>query len=312
MPVKLKEISGGRILEVQATGKLTASDYELLVPSFERLRNLHGKLRVLLELRGFHGWTAGGLWQDMKFDTKHFAHIERLAIVGEKKWHKGMASVCRPFTTARIRFFKPDQMDAARQWLESELHTIAVAVFGTHREAEAAVKAFQNAGYDMKQLSIVGQDYHTEQHVVGYYNVGKRMKAWGAIGAFWGAMWGLLFGAAFFLIPGIGPVLVAGPLVASVVAALESAVVVGGLSVLGAALYSLGIPKNSVLKYETEIKAGKYLLLMTASMREIETAENEILKYNPPEEFSLHEPRCSPSVSEAVATVSGPAALVGR
>ena len=105
----------------------------------------------------------------------------------------------------------------------------------------------------MKKLSIVGSDIHKDEHVVGYYNAGDRMKYWGKMGAFWGWIWGLLFGSAFFLIPGIGPLVVAGPLVGWIVGALEGAVVVGGLSAIGAGLYSLGIPKDSILKYETAL-----------------------------------------------------------
>ena len=88
-----------------------------------------------------------------------------------------------------------------------------VAVYGTHIEAEGAVKELQRAGIDMQTLSIVGRDSYTDEHVVGYYNAGDRMKYWGKTGAFWGGFWGLLFGSAFFAIPGIRPVLVAGPLV---------------------------------------------------------------------------------------------------
>ena len=88
-------------------------------------------------------------------------------------------------------------------------------------------------GLRYEKLSIVGRDYHTDEHVVGYYNANDRMKAWGRNGAFWGGIWGLLFGSAFFAIPGLGPLLVAGPLVAWIVGALEGAVVVGGLSVIG-------------------------------------------------------------------------------
>ncbi len=86
------------------------------------------------------------------------------------------------------------------------------------------MQELQRAGFDMKKLSIVGKDYHTEEHVVGYYNAGDRMKYWGKWGAFWGGIWGLLVGAAFFAVPGIGPVLVAGPLVAWIVGALEGSV----------------------------------------------------------------------------------------
>src|ERR1700689_485375 len=101
----------------------------------------------------------------------------------------------------------------------------------------------------MKSLSIAAKDTHTDEHVVGYYNAGDRMKRWGKVGAFWGGFWGLLFGAAFFWVPGVGPLLIGGPLVAWIVGALEGAALVGGLSAIGAGLYSLGIPKDSVLQY---------------------------------------------------------------
>jgi len=130
-----------------------------------------------------------------------------------------------------------------------------VAIYDSHDKAEAAVKELQKSGFTMKNLSIVGKDYHSEEHVVGYYNAGDRMAFWGKLGAFWGGLFGLLFGSAFFFIPGIGPLVVAGPLVTWLVGALEGAVVMGGLSALGAALYSVGIPKDSIIKYEAALKA---------------------------------------------------------
>ena len=146
----------------------------------------------------------------------------------------------------------------------------AIAVYDTHEQAEKAVKELQKAGFDMKKLSIVGKGYHTEDQVIGYYNAGDRMKHWGKYGAFWGAIWGLLLGAAFFVIPGVGPVLMAGPLVA----ALEGAVAVGGLSVIGAALCSIGIPKNSVVRYETAIKASKFVVAAHGTGDEVKKARD--------------------------------------
>ncbi len=153
--------------------------------------------------------------------------------------------------------------------------SVMTALYDTHAQAERAIQKLQHHGYDMRQLSIVGRDYHAEEKVVGYYNIGDRMLKWGGNGAFWGSMWGLLFGSAFFFVPVVGPLLVAGPLVASLVGALEGAVMGGTLSALGAALVSVGVPDNSILEYETEIKAGKYMLLAhgtaaeTAQAREI-------------------------------------------
>ena len=162
-----------------------------------------------------------------------------------------------------------------------------VAIYNSHPEAEDGVKALQKSGFDMKKLSVVGKDYHTEEQVVGYYNAGDRMKYWGKMGAFWGGLWGLLFGAAFFWVPGVGPLLVAGPLSAAIVAGLENAVVVGGLSALGAGLYSIGIPKDSVVRYETAVKTGKFLLMAHGTAGEVAKAK-EILKTTKPAQLDQH------------------------
>jgi hypothetical protein len=118
MPLKLKEENGGKLLAVHVSGKLVAADYEHFVPEFERLVLQHGKLDVLFDMTGFHGWTAGALWADTKFAAHHFSDMDRLAVVGEKKWQKGMVTFCKPFTKATVRYF--DHVDAAdaRKWLE--------------------------------------------------------------------------------------------------------------------------------------------------------------------------------------------------
>jgi len=162
-----------------------------------------------------------------------------------------------------------------------------VAIYPSHTAAEMAVRELQQSGFDMKKLSIVGRDYHTDEHVVGYYNAGDRMKAWGKTGAFWGGIWGLLFGSAFFWIPGLGPLLVAGPLVTLIVGALEGAVVAGGLSALGAGLYGLGIPKDSILQYETALKTDKFLLIAHGTIDET-TRAKEVLGATKAESLAHH------------------------
>jgi uncharacterized membrane protein len=172
-----------------------------------------------------------------------------------------------------------------------------IAIFATHQDAEEAVKELQKSGFDMKQLSIVGKDYHTEEHVVGYYNLGDRVASWGKAGVFWGWIWGLVFGSALFIVPGIGPVMVGGPLVSWLIGALETAVVVGGLSALGAALVSVGIPKDSVLKYETALKANKFVLIAHGTREEVARAKS-ILDANKAEESTVHQELVAPSAAK--------------
>ena len=163
-----------------------------------------------------------------------------------------------------------------------------VGIFNTHTEAETSIKELQRAGFDMKSLSIVGKDYHPEEHVVGFYNADDRMKVWGKQGAFWGGFWGLLVGSALFVIPGIGPLFVFGPLVGWIVGALEGAVVIGGLSALAAALYSFGIPHDSIVKYETAIKSAKFLVIAHGTAGQVAQAKS-ILQTAGAEQADVHQ-----------------------
>jgi len=117
--VTFNEINDGKVLEVHLTGKLTKQDYDQFVPVLERLVNEHGKIRMLVGMHDFHGWTTGALWEDIKFDAKHFSDVERLALVGEKKWQQAMAVFCKPFTAAEVRYFDHTVIEQARAWLNS-------------------------------------------------------------------------------------------------------------------------------------------------------------------------------------------------
>ena len=148
-----------------------------------------------------------------------------------------------------------------------------VAVFANHQAAEAAVKQLTDAGFEMKHLSVVGKGYHTDEKVIGFYNIGDRIKFWGSRGAFWGGFWGLFFGGLFMTIPLVGHVVVLGYLATVVISAIENAVLVGGLSALGAAIYSIGVPRDSVLQYETAVKADDFLVMAHGSSEEIARAK---------------------------------------
>ncbi len=150
---------------------------------------------------------------------------------------------------------------------ESSFH-----VFNTHIEAQDAIQALHRSGFDVTQLSLVGKGYHSEEHPVGFYTAGDKIKSWGVTGAFWGGIWGLLLAPAVFFVPGLGLVGMAGPVVAALIGALEGAVVVGGMSALGAALTQLGASKEEVIRYETALKADKYVLMVQANADDIAKA----------------------------------------
>src|SRR6202167_2367333 len=170
---------------------------------------------------------------------------------------------------------------------EMSIQNSVDAVYPTHTEADQAVKELQSGGVDMHKLSIVGKGYHTDEQAVGYYSTGDRMKYWGKVGAFWGGFWGLLFGSAFFMIPGLGPILAAGPIVAWIVAGLESAAVVGGVGALGAGLYSMGIPKDSIVKYEAALKTDQFVLIAHGTPAAVLKAK-DIIERTHPAQLAVH------------------------
>jgi hypothetical protein len=164
---------------------------------------------------------------------------------------------------------------------QMEIVDSVVAVFADHNAAEAAVKKLAASGFDMKNLSLVGKGYHTDEKVVGFYTAGDRVKFWGSRGAFWGGFWGLFFGALFMSIPFVGHVVVLGYLATVAIAGIENAAIVGGLSALGAALYSAGIPKDSVIKYETAVKEDSFLVMARGAPEEVARAKALLGAINP-------------------------------
>ena len=147
-------------------------------------------------------------------------------------------------------------------------------VFNTHAEAEEAIQLLSRSGVDVKTLSLVGKGYHSDEHPIGFYTAGDRIRSWSGTGAFWGGIWGLLLAPAVFVLPGFGLVAMAGPFVAALVGALEGAVVVGGVSALGAALAQVGVPKDQAIKYETAIKMDKYVLMVHGDTEQTQKARD--------------------------------------
>jgi len=159
----------------------------------------------------------------------------------------------------------------------------SVHVFSTHLEAEAAIHSLNRSGFDVKKLSLIGKGYHSEEHPVGFYTASDRIRSWGSTGAFWGGIWGLLLAPAVFFIPGLGIMAMAGPWVAAFVGALEGAVMIGGVSAIGAALTQIGVDKDQVIKYETALKVDKYLLIVHGSAEQVAQANAVLDSYAPSE-----------------------------
>jgi hypothetical protein len=165
-----------------------------------------------------------------------------------------------------------------------QAHTNAsVSICNSHEEAETAIQTLKKFGFDVRKLSLIGKGYHSEEHPVGFYSTGDKIRAWGSTGAFWGSIWGILMAPAVFLLPPLGMVAMAGPVVSVVISALEGAVLVGGLSAVGAALSQLGVPKDQVIVYETALKADKYVLMVHGSDDEVSRAKSILAGTQPTE-----------------------------
>jgi hypothetical protein len=162
-----------------------------------------------------------------------------------------------------------------------------VAVFTNHEAADSAVRKLTQAGFPMTALSVIGKGYHTEEKAVGFYNIGERVMFWGSRGAFWGGLWGLFLGGLFLTVPVVGHVIVLGYLAATTISVVEGAVVVGGLSAIGAALASIGVPQDSVVRYETALKADGFLVTAHGSSQDVARAK-AILAAERPASVDVH------------------------
>lgn len=162
-------------------------------------------------------------------------------------------------------------------------NSVTVAVFQSHTLAENAVRKLANNGVDMKSISIVGKNYHSEDNPVGYYNAGDRARILGRYGVFWGGLVGILFSSLFIFIPVFGHLVILGPLASMVVSGIEGSVVGGATGAFLGALSAMGIPKNSILRYETALKADSFLVAVQGSQAQVENARKIIDSTNPDE-----------------------------
>jgi SpoIIAA-like len=115
--VEFEASAATNVIHLEVSGKLTKEDYEVFVPELEKWISIHGKIRILFDMVDFHGWTLAAGWEDTKMAFRHFADIERVALVGDKAWEHGMAVFCKPFTAAKVQYFDHGKRDEAIEWV---------------------------------------------------------------------------------------------------------------------------------------------------------------------------------------------------
>jgi hypothetical protein len=117
MPIQVDDEDGKGYLRIHCSGKVVKADYQRLIPRFEKAVKDHGPQKVLFDLAGFEGWDLGALWEELKFDVKHLADIQKCAVLGDKQWERAMTDLFKPFITAEVHYFQDVEAAAAIEWL---------------------------------------------------------------------------------------------------------------------------------------------------------------------------------------------------
>ena len=112
------DLSEGNVLGIRLQGRLQEQDYSEILPEMDRIIKEHGKLRLLLELKGIQGIEPAELWESLRFDQSQFADYERLALVGEEEWEQVLAALSEPFTQGEVKFFPPVELREAWAWVK--------------------------------------------------------------------------------------------------------------------------------------------------------------------------------------------------
>ncbi|MCW3797210.1 DUF1269 domain-containing protein [Sphingomonas sp. BN140010] len=166
---------------------------------------------------------------------------------------------------------------------------LIVAVYASHGGADKGVKTLAEGGLDMRRISIVGRNYHSEEQPLGFFNSGDRVRFFGKLGAFWGTIGGILFGSFVLFVPILGHLVILGPLAATLVSGTEGAILGGGTGALIGALSSIGVPRDSAIRYEAALKADKFLLVVHGDQQMLDKARN-LLRETGAEALDEHRP----------------------
>ncbi len=159
---------------------------------------------------------------------------------------------------------------------------VVLAILESEEALTVSIAELRRAGIDLARVSALGKRRDAGMRVTGCYGTGNgRAKCWGDSGEFWEGVWETLSGWGFFVVPGIGPVLVAGPLAGWIVAGLENETIFGGLSAIGAGLYSIGISRDRIPLYEAALRAGHYLGLVHGTAAEVTRARDVLAALQP-------------------------------
>jgi len=111
----------GALIHVTVTDKLNLEGYKHIVPHIDQAIDEFGSARVIFDLGEYRGWEDEARWEDLHLPLPHWANVERVAIIGDKEYETRVPTFCRPFTSATVRHFHPDDAIAAEEWIREGL-----------------------------------------------------------------------------------------------------------------------------------------------------------------------------------------------
>ena len=162
-----------------------------------------------------------------------------------------------------------------------------VAVYTDHVDAVQALNDLKFAGFDMTRISVIAKTNHLKDDILGYYKPHDHSEDWGKSGQAWQNFKGSFEGAAYFSAPGIGPILMAGPLANAFVASLDGVEIIEGMRTFAASLSRLGIPKHGIRHYQVELSVDRLLLVAHGTSDELLHAK-DVLHRTRPDEIAVH------------------------
>lgn len=160
-----------------------------------------------------------------------------------------------------------------------ENQKLFVANYQTQQQVEDAIKKLKKSGYDITKLSVIGTECHTEQSILGYFNIYDKMEKWSTLVFFAVGLCGLLFGLLFIFNFAASFPYFKIPIIYACIAILLGATL---------PLIGMGFSKDKTIKYKTEVKARKFALFAQETNAKIEMIRT-ILQIHIPKENSIAE-----------------------
>lgn len=184
---------------------------------------------------------------------------------------------------------------------------LLIGFYTNEEHAGRALQKLTEEDFPLDRVSLLGKTNPSGDDPLGIYysTTGDRIRGWGRLGAVWGGVLGMLGGAVgIFMIPGIGMMLIIGPIIEVLAGAVVGAGLGGGvlagsaaLSDVAVAAHRMGVPEASIEAMEIRLRKNQYLLMLIVHRDEVEQWDKIVQSTLPEEQWTFP----YVGVSEAIA-----------